>query len=223
MVEAEVAFAADLAEVLSLLEDLVKHSAATIVEHSLADVELYSKLSMGGLSNLELVHRLLDKPFAVLTYEEALKVLHRSGDLFSTTSKLGASLSRQHELYLAEKHCGGQPVFVTRWPKKTKPFYVAPCNDNDCWVDAVDLLLPKVGEVAGGSLREHRGNHLMTRIKECGLKAEALEWYVNLRRSGSSPTGGFGLGFDRLVQFLLGVENIRDAVPFARTTRQCLL
>jgi len=130
-------------------------------------------------------------------------------------------LGKEHEIFLVENYCGNVPVFIVDWPVESKPFYARKLTEDK--VAAVDLLFPYVGELCGGSLREHRPDVLIESLKKHGLDQGPLDWYLDLRRFGAAPTGGFGLGFDRLIQFLLHVKNIRDSVPFARAPHLCRL
>ena len=167
----------------------------------------------------------------MITYDEALSILLKKSNLFQTKPIYGQGLGNEHELYLVEKHCNNTPVHVIEWPKSTKPFYTRLDSDtgtSKCHAAAVDTLFPKIGELCGGALREYREHILLERMKECDLyndkNVKAMEWYLNLRRiGGASPTGGFGLGFERLIQFILGINNIRDTIPFPRTPHKCRL
>lgn len=234
MVEAEVGFAYDIKQDVALLiESLVKHVLCSVLESSHKEIEIFAKLShendlSKNTTNFELLEMIADinKPFIIMTYDEALEILSKNSHIFQSKPIYGEGLGNEHELYLVEKHCSNIPVHIVEWPKSTKPFYTR--LENTEIANAVDTLFPKVGELCGGALREHREDILLDRMKECGLyndkNLEAMQWYLNLRRiGGASPTGGFGLGFDRLIQLMLGINNIRDTMPFPRTPHKCRL
>ena len=242
MVEAEVGFAYDTKnDVALLIESLVKHVLCTILENSYHEIELFAKLCQENnlsknTTNIELLESIanINKPFIVMTYDEALDILKKNSDKFQSKPEYGEGLGNEHELYLVEKHCNNTPVHIIEWPKSTKPFYTriedteTGVTSNNCYAAAVDTLFPKIGELCGGALREYRTDILLERMKECGLyndkNVNAMKWYLNLRQiGGAAPTGGFGLGFDRLIQFILGINNIRDTMPFPRTPHKCRL
>ena len=164
---------------------------------------------------LEMLNKLAGASFARMTYTEAMDHLLKVADRFEFKPYWGADLQSEHERYLAEELVGG-PVFVIDYPKEIKAFYMR-CNDDGKTVAAMDLLVPRVGEIIGGSQREERLEHLSRRIVEMGLPPENYEWYLDLRRFGTIPHCGFGLGFERMVQFVTGMGNIRDVIPFPRT------
>jgi asparaginyl-tRNA synthetase len=149
-----------------------------------------------------------------MTYTEAVEILTRSGRDFEFPVKWGADLQSEHERYLAEEHVG-RPVIVTDYPAAIKAFYMY-ANDDGKTVRAMDVLVPGVGEIIGGSQREHREDALRERIVAAGLDPDDYGWYLDLRRYGSAPHAGFGLGFERVVQFMTGMKNIRDVIPFPR-------
>jgi asparaginyl-tRNA synthetase len=163
---------------------------------------------------IETLRHVVDSPFERVTYGEAVEILQRSGRSFEFPVEWGVDLQSEHERYLAEEHVG-RPVVVTDYPAANKAFYMY-ANDDGRTVRAMDVLVPKVGEIVGGSQREHRLDVLERRMRETGLSPEAYWWYLDLRRFGSAPHAGFGLGFERLVQFATGMANIRDVVPFPR-------
>nr|XP_054755466.1 probable asparagine--tRNA ligase, mitochondrial [Lytechinus pictus] len=156
-----------------------------------------------------------------LSYTEAISILDRHKDQFEYTPSWGIDLQSEHEAFLV-RHCGNIPVFVVDYPQEIKPFY-ARLNSDDKTAAAVDLLVPRVGELIGGSLREERLDELQHRIKHLGLQDSDYQWYLDLRRFGTVPHGGFGLGFERLLQYLLGVDHIRDVIPFPRFPGFCPL
>jgi asparaginyl-tRNA synthetase len=166
-------------------------------------------------SVLETLRQIVAAPFERLTYSEAIEILERSGRSFEFPVKWGADLQSEHERFLAEEHVG-RPLVVTGYPAGIKPFYMY-CDDDGTTVRAMDVLVPKVGEIIGGSQREHRADVLERRMREAHMDVSAYWWYLDLRRHGSVPHAGFGLGFERLIQFMTGMANIRDVIPFPRT------
>jgi asparaginyl-tRNA synthetase len=221
MIEAELAFTFEMELILETIEALVKHISKQILEGSAHDVALYSKLT--GEDNRQQVEKVLNENFRILTYDEAMMQLRKVEGRFKSKPVCGAPLGKEHEIYLVESFCDNVPVFIVKWPLQAKSFYMRVMEDSPGHVSAVDLLLPKVGEVCGGSLREHRPHVLQERLRATGQDSSAVQWYLDMRRYGASPSGGFGLGFERLVQFMLGVNNIRDTLPFPRTSASCLL
>jgi asparaginyl-tRNA synthetase len=163
---------------------------------------------------LETLHHIIESPFERLGYSEAVEILQRSDRDFEFPVKWGADLQSEHERYLAEEHVK-RPVIVTDYPAEIKAFYMY-LNDDGRTVRAMDVLVPKVGEIVGGSQREHRLDVLRSRMAEFDLREEDYWWYLDLRRHGTVPHAGFGLGFERVVQFVTGMGNIRDVVPFPR-------
>jgi asparaginyl-tRNA synthetase len=163
---------------------------------------------------LETLNHIVETPFERLTYTEAVEILERSGESFEFPVKWGSDLQSEHERYLAEQHVK-KPIVVTDYPASIKAFYMY-LNDDERTVRAMDVLVPKVGEIVGGSQREHRLDVLTARLDEQGLQKEEYWWYLDLRRYGSVPHAGFGLGFERIVQFMTGMANIRDIIPFPR-------
>ena len=224
MVEAEEAFVTTTDVLAERIERLLKEVIRSTLDTNFQDLEIYTQLS-SKRSKLDELSGLLDSNFAILGYHEAFEAVTVNSDKFQKRPVYG-ELGTEHELYLAENYCGGKPVFVVDWPASSKPFYAA--TDGDGIAKALDLILPSVGEVAGGSVREHRTHALDERLQSKrtnggGDNHPTLQWYSDLRHAGSAPTAGFGLGFERLVQFMLGVNNIRDALPFPRSPHQCLL
>ena len=160
---------------------------------------------------------IVDSPFERITYTEAVDMLLQSEESFEFPVSWGVDLQSEHERYLTEKRIG-RPVIVTDYPKEIKSFYMR-LNDDGKTVRAMDVLAPGIGEIIGGSQREERGEVLRRRMQESGLKEEDYYWYLDLRRYGTVPHAGFGLGFERTVQFITGVSNIRDVIPFPRTPK----
>ncbi len=212
MVEPELAFA-DIHDDMDLAEAFILHLVRSVLEHCGEDLAFFDKMIAPG--QLDMLRKLAAASFARMTYTEAMEHLLSVADRFEFKPYWGADLQSEHERYLAEELVGG-PVFVIDYPKEIKAFYMR-CNDDGRTVAAMDLLVPRVGEIIGGSQREERLEHLSRRITEMGLPPENYEWYLDLRRFGTMPHCGFGLGFERMVQFVTGMGNIRDVIPFPRT------
>jgi asparaginyl-tRNA synthetase len=211
MVEPEVAFC-DLSGLADLAESFLKRVFAAVLERCPDDMDFFAERI--DKTVLETLRHVVDAPFERISYTEAIAILERSGRSFEFPVAWGADLQSEHERYLTEEHVG-RPVVVTDYPKDIKAFYMK-LNDDERTVAALDVLVPKVGEIIGGSQREHRHDHLLRRIDERGLPREPYGWYLDLRRFGSAPHAGFGAGFERVVQFMTGMENIRDVIPFPR-------
>ena len=206
-----------------LIEHLIKSTLKSLLDNNQAELEFYLKLSdmkfKTKVAKLDHMHKVLDNSFIVMSYEEAFGIVHRSNEKFQTAPKKSEGLGKEHELYLVEKHCNNVPVFVIDWPKELKAFYARKIDDN--LVSACDLLFPSVGELCGGALRENDHESLKFNIES--LKIQGLDWYLDMRASGAAPMGGFGLGFERLIQFILKTQNIRDTIPFSRRPHDCKL
>jgi asparaginyl-tRNA synthetase len=212
MVEPEMAFA-DLSDDADLAEDYVRFLLKTAIETCPAELKFFTeRVDKTLLSRLE---ALVDSRFKRITYTEAVDILEKSGAAFEFPVKWGTDLQSEHERYLTEEVFKG-PITVTDYPKEIKAFYMRQ-NDDGKTVAAMDVLLPQVGEIVGGSQREERLETLEARIREVGLRPEDYWWYLDLRRFGTVPHAGFGLGFERIVQFASGMQNIRDVIPFPRT------
>ncbi len=211
MVEPEVAFC-DLAGLADLAEDFLKHVFRGVMERCPDDLEFFNKRIDDTV--LENLRHVIDTPFERITYSDAVELLTGSGESFEFPVEWGSDLQSEHERWLAESHFK-RPVVVTDYPKGIKAFYMY-VNDDGRTVAALDVLVPKVGEIIGGSQREHRADVLTRRIRELELPEEDYWWYLDLRRYGSVPHAGFGLGFERLVQYMTGMANIRDVIPFPR-------
>jgi asparaginyl-tRNA synthetase len=212
MVEPEMAFC-DLGGNMDLAEAFLKQVFASVLDRCAEDLAFFrERIESTVLATLEHVVR---EPFERLRYGEAIEILTRSGRSFEFPVKWGLDLQSEHERYLAEEHVG-RPVILTDYPAEIKAFYMY-LNDDERTVRAMDVLVPKVGEIIGGSQREHRLEVLRRRMRDAGLREEDYWWYLDLRRFGSAPHAGFGLGFERLVQFITGMANIRDVIPFPRT------
>lgn len=211
MVEPEMAFC-ELDGDVEMAEAFLKAVFRGVLEACPDDMAFFEKrIAPGVIATLEHV---IEQPFERLTYSEAVEILLRSDRDFEFPVEWGVDLQSEHERYLAEEHIG-RPVVVTDYPASIKAFYMY-LNDDERTVRAMDVLVPKVGEIIGGSQREHRLDVLTRRIEAMGLDPADYWWYLDLRRHGSAPHAGFGLGFERLVQFVTGVANIREAIPFPR-------
>ncbi|XP_060078869.1 probable asparagine--tRNA ligase, mitochondrial [Ylistrum balloti] len=217
MVEGEVAFLNDLEGLLTVMEDLVKFSTKEIYENSEEEVNFIANY-IDDRQHTNNITAMMEKEFVRMSYTDAVKILEKKKKKFDVEVKWGDDLKKEHERYLV-KHCGTVPVFLTDFPASIKPFYALENTDNRT-AAAVDLLVPEVGELFGGTLREHRFDHLERKLKAVG-QDEQLGWYLDLRKYGTVPHGGFGMGFERYLQFITGVRNIRDTIPFPRTPLHC--
>ncbi len=211
MVEPEMAFC-DLAGDMQLAQAFLKSVIGAVLDACPEDMAFFDQRIDDTL--LATLRHVLEKPFESLTYTEAVERLQRSGKGFAYPVEWGRDLQSEHERWLAEEHVR-RPVIVTDYPAGIKAFYMYR-NDDGRTVRAMDVLVPKVGEIIGGSQREHREGPLRERLREAGLSEQRYAWYLDLRRYGSVPHAGFGLGFERLVQFMTGMANIRDVIPFPR-------
>ncbi|PSF38424.1 asparagine--tRNA ligase [Aphanothece hegewaldii CCALA 016] len=212
MVEPEMAFC-DLEGDQNLAEAFLKHIFKTVLEKCPEDMEFFNdRIDNTVLATAE---NIINNEFGRITYTEAIALLEKCGKTFEYPVEWGVDLQSEHERYLAEEHFK-KPLIVTNYPKTIKAFYMR-LNDDDKTVAAMDVLAPKIGEIIGGSQREERLEVLERRIIEQGMIPDDLWWYLDLRRFGTVPHAGFGLGFERVVQFMTGMGNIRDVIPFPRT------
>ena len=212
MIEPEMAFA-DLADDCALAEDFLRYLVTFALEECAEDLAFFDeRIERGLLAKLE---ALAKAEFQVMTYSEAVQRLEKAGRSFEFPVAWGADLQSEHERYLTEEVVGG-PLFVTDYPAEIKAFYMRR-NDDGKTVAAMDLLVPRVGEIIGGSQREERLDVLEEKMRVCGIDPQSLWWYLDSRRWGSCPHAGFGLGFERLLMYVTGMENIRDVIPFPRT------
>jgi asparaginyl-tRNA synthetase len=211
MVEPEMAFC-DLAGNMDLAEAFLKQVFRRVLERCPDDMRFFEQRI--DRTVIETLEHVIEAPFERISYGEAVEALERSGKAFEFPVKWGADLQSEHERYLAEEHIR-RPVIVTDYPADIKAFYMY-LNDDEKTVRAMDVLVPKVGEIVGGAQREHRLEVLRRRMRDCALDEERYGWYLDLRRYGSVPHSGFGLGFERVVQFMTGMANIRDVIPFPR-------
>lgn len=214
MVEPEIAFA-DLNVLLEVIEDMMKYIIGYVLENAKDEMEFFNTFVHKGL--LDRLNNILENGFARVTYTEAIEKLIASKHTFEEKVVWGMDLGTEHERYLAEQ-IFKRPVFVTDYPKDIKAFYMK-LNEDAKTVRAVDLLAPGIGEIVGGSQREEDYDKLVEIMKEKGLNIDNYEWYLDLRKYGSVPHSGFGLGFERMLMYVTGVENIRDVLPFPRTNK----
>jgi asparaginyl-tRNA synthetase len=213
MIEPEIAFA-DLDDIMDLEEDMIKYVIEYVLEHAGEELGFLGRFVDKGL--LERLNLVAHSSFVRITYTEAVEKLLASGEEFEYPVKWGIDLQTEHERYLTEK-LYKKPVFVYNYPKDIKAFYMR-MNDDEKTVAAADLLVPGIGELVGGSQREERYGRLLGRIKDMGLEEKEYQWYLDLRRFGGVKHAGFGIGFERLVMYLTGMSNIRDVLPYPRTT-----
>ena len=216
MIEPEIAFA-DLEDNMELAEDMVKYIINYVLEHCPEEMEFFNAFVDKGL--LERLHNIVNSDFIRITYTKAVELLLESGQKFEYPVECGIDLQTEHERYITEQIFKA-PVFVTDYPKDIKAFYMR-LNEDGKTVRAMDLLVPGVGEIIGGSQREEREDVLLERIEEFGLNKEDYWWYLELRKFGTATHSGFGLGFERMIMYLTGVSNIRDVIPFPRTPKNC--
>lgn len=214
MIEPEVAFA-DLADDMQLAEDFVRCLLEFLRTDCREDLALFAQFVDPDLMNR--LNNVLDADFVRVPYTEAIGILQASAQTFDFPPTWGADLQSEHERYLTEQHFR-RPVFVYDWPKDIKAFYMRQ-NDDGRTVAAMDLLVPRIGELIGGSQREERHDQLLARIEALGFRKDDYWWYLDTRRFGTAPHAGFGLGFERLLMFATGVSNIRDVIPFPRTPK----
>ena len=213
MIEPEIAFG-DLEDDMELAEDLIKYIINYVMENAPEEMEFFNSFIDKGL--FDRLNNVVNSEFKRITYTEAVEILQKSGHDFEYPVNWGDDLQTEHERYITEQVFNA-PVFVTDYPKDIKAFYMR-MNEDGKTVRAMDLLVPGVGEIVGGSQREEREDVLLERIKELGLNEEDYWWYLELRKYGETVHSGFGLGFERLIMYITGMANIRDVIPFPRTT-----
>jgi len=214
MIEPEMAFA-DLKDDMVVAEDLVKFVIKFVMEHAPEEMDFFNSFVDKTLK--ERLTNVLESDFGVITYTDAVEKLKNSGVDFEFPVEWGCDLQTEHEKYLSGE-VFGRPVFITDYPKDIKAFYMR-MNDDNKTVAAMDLLVPGVGELVGGSQREERLDMLEKRLEEMNLSKEDYWWYLELRKYGGTVHSGFGIGFERLLMFITGMENIRDVIPFPRTPK----
>lgn len=216
MIEPEICFA-DLNDDMDLAEDMIKYIISYVLENAPEEMEFFNKFIDTGL--FDKLNNVINSDFARISYTDAVKELEKVNDKFEFPVSWGTDLQTEHERYLSEK-LFGKPVFVTDYPKDIKAFYMK-LNPDGKTVAASDLLVPGIGEIIGGSQREDDFDKLNERIKELGLDEKDYYWYMDLRKYGSCVHSGFGLGFERMMMYLTGMQNIRDVIPFPRTPGNC--
>ena len=212
MLEPEMAFC-DLNCNMDLAEEMLKYLLNDVLEQCGEDMALFNKFIEKGL--IDKLRHVIDNDFVRISYTDAVEELQKSGRNFEFPVSWGVDLQSEHERYLTEE-AYRLPLIVTDYPASIKPFYMR-VNDDTTTVAAMDILVPGIGEIVGGSQREERYDVLLGRMQEVGIDEEEYQWYLDLRRYGSTPHSGFGLGFERLVQFITGMHNIRETIPFPRT------
>jgi asparaginyl-tRNA synthetase len=214
MIEPEVAFY-DIHDNMNLAEDFLKYVITYALKHGKDDIDFLNRMYDNEL--IDRLNFVLDNRFVRLTYTEGVEILEKSGRKFEFPVYWGADLQSEHERYLVEEHFK-RPVILTDYPKDIKSFYMKQ-NDDGKTVRGMDVLFPKIGEIIGGSEREADYQKLLNRIRELDMSMDSLWWYLDTRKFGTAPHAGFGLGFERLVLFVTGMQNIRDVIPFPRTPK----
>ena len=215
MIEPEIAFC-DLDELMDVEEDMLKFIVSYVLERAKDEMEFFDKFVEQGL--IEKLTKLVNSKFTRVTHEEVITILKEANVKWEFTPEYGEDIAKEHEKYITEHFDG--PVFITSWPKDIKAFYMK-LNPDGKTVAAVDLEVPGAGELMGGSQREEDYDRLLQRMKEMDVPVEGMEWYLDLRRFGGCVHSGFGMGFERLLIYLTGVENIRDVIPYPRTPGNC--
>ncbi len=216
MIEPEICFA-DLEDDMDLAEDMIKYTFKYVLDNCPEEMEFFNDFIDKGL--LDRLNHVINSDFARVSYTDAVKELEKHNDEFEYKVSWGVDLQTEHERYLCEK-IYKKPVFVKDYPKDIKAFYMKQ-NPDGKTVAAADLLVPGIGEIIGGSQREENYDKLLTRMKELDMPIENYDWYLDLRKYGSCVHSGFGLGFERAIMYLTGMQNIRDVIPFPRTPKNC--
>ena len=216
MIEPEICFA-DLKDDMDLAEDMLKYVIKYVLEHCPEEMEFFNKFIDKDL--LSRLNNVLNSDFGRITYTDAVKELEKHNNEFEFPVSWGIDLQTEHERYLSEK-IFGKPVFVTDYPTEIKAFYMKQNSDGKT-VAAADLLAPGIGEIIGGSQREDNLDILQEKMRKLELNEKDYWWYLDLRKYGSAPHSGFGLGFERLMMYITGMGNIRDVIPFPRTPKNC--
>ena len=215
MIEPEIAFC-DLNGLMDIEEDMLKYIVKYVLENCKDEMDFFNKYVEVGL--IDKLNKLINSSFKRITHEEVITILKKAAVKWEFDPEYGEDISKEHEKYITEYFNG--PVFITDWPKDIKAFYMKQ-NDDCKTVAAVDLEVPSAGELMGGSQREENYDKLLNRMNELGMKKDGLDWYMNLRKYGGCVHSGFGMGFERLLIYLTGVENIRDVIPYYRTPGNC--
>ncbi|HIS17674.1 MAG TPA: asparagine--tRNA ligase [Candidatus Coprovivens excrementavium] len=215
MIEPEMAFT-DLDGDMDVMEDMLKYVVSYVLENASLEIDFFNQYVEKGLK--EKLEKLVNSDFVRIDHDEVIKILKEAPVKWEFEPEYGEDIAKEHEKYITEYFNG--PVFIKNWPKDIKAFYMKQ-NDDGKTVAAVDLEVPGAGELMGGSQREESYDKLVNRMKELGMDISSMEWYLNLRRYGSCVHSGFGMGFERLLIYLTGVENIRDVIPYPRTPGNC--
>lgn len=215
MIEPEIAFC-DLEGLMDIEEDMLKYIINYCLENGKDEIEFLDKFVENGL--IEKLSKVINSEFVRIDHKDVIKILKEADTKFEFTPEYGEDIAKEHEKYITEYFDG--PVFIKNWPKDIKSFYMKLNDDNET-VAAVDLELPGIGELMGGSQREENYDKLVKKMQDLNMNIEELEWYVNLRKYGTCIHSGFGLGFERLIMYLTGMENIRDVIPYYRTPGNC--
>ena len=212
MIEPEIAFA-DLDDIAVFTEKMIKHVFTQVLEQASEDIQFFNSFIDTGC--IERISSVIDSSFERMTYTDAIKHLEKADQKFNYPVKWGLDLQSEHERYLTEKLCK-KPVILSNYPKEIKSFYMR-VNDDNKTVAALDVLVPGIGEIIGGSQREERFDRLEERMRELKIDPTSYSWYLDLRKYGTVPHGGFGLGLERLLSYITGLNNVRDVIPFPRT------
>ena len=215
MIEPEISFC-DLNGNMDIMEEMLKYIVSYVLENCKNEMEFLDKFVEKGL--IEKLNKLINSKFTRIKHGDVITILKEAKVDWEYKPEYGEDIAKEHEKYITEYFDG--PVFITDWPKEIKAFYMKQ-NDDGKTVAAVDLEVPSAGELMGGSQREENYDKLVSRMKEMGVPSEGMEWYLNLRKFGGCPHSGFGMGFERLLIYLTGVENIRDVIPYPRTPYNC--
>ncbi|KAI8082713.1 asparaginyl-tRNA synthetase [Halteromyces radiatus] len=218
MAEAEMTFIDSLDQLLDVTEASIQQTTQHVMTTCQEDVAFFNQWIDKHL--LDKLQKSVDKPFVRMTYTEAIDILQRSKKKFDFPTTWGSSLQSEHERYLVSDDCCGRPVFVTDYPKELKPFYMRDNLDGKT-VGCFDLLIPGIGELVGGSMREERYDVLQYKMEMANMNCEDYQWYLDLRKYGSAPHGGYGIGFERLMLWLTGLDNVREVVPIPRWVGHC--
>lgn len=216
MIEPEIAFA-DLEQDMDIMEEMLKFIVDYVLKNAKEEMQFLDKFVENGL--IEKLTKLLNSKFTRIDHKDVITILKQSNQKWEFEPDYNEDIAKEHEKYITEYFNG--PVFIKNWPKDIKAFYMKQNDDNQT-VRAVDLEVPSAGELMGGSQREENYDKLINRMKELNMEEEGLEWYINLRKYGTCEHSGFGMGFERLLIYLTGVDNIRDVIPFPRTPGNCL-
>ena len=215
MIEPEMAFT-DLEGDMDVMEDMLKYVVSYVLENASSEIDFFDQFVEKGLKDK--LTKLVNSAFTRIDHEEVIKILKEADVKWEFEPEYGEDIAKEHEKYITEYFNG--PVFIKNWPKDIKAFYMKQ-NDDGKTVAAVDLEVPGAGELMGGSQREENYEKLVKRMEELGMETEGMDWYLNLRKYGGCIHSGFGMGFERLLIYLTGVENIRDVIPYPRTPGNC--